>query len=253
MSDGWIKLHRQLMDHDLWTQEPFTRGQAWVDLLMLANHASAQFRVRGNLVLVSRGEVARSEDSLAQRWHWSRNKVRRFIAELSEKTIQQIEQQKSPILSKIRIINYDLYQSNEPSGTTDDTTERQQKDTNKNDNKKKNDKNEENNTLSVEFDRFWEVYPKKVGKAHAFTAWKKAKGKPSIDKIIQAVSIQAESTQWQKNGGQYIPNPATWLNQGRWDDKPTEVVDPQSWAGIERKLLQGATSGQDHVIIGRDR
>ena len=86
MSDGWIKLHRSLIDHDIWTQEPFTRGQAWVDLLLLANHTQNQFRVRGNLVIVSRGEVARSEESLALRWKWSRNKVRRFIEELSSKT-----------------------------------------------------------------------------------------------------------------------------------------------------------------------
>jgi hypothetical protein len=145
---GWIKLHRQLIEHDLWTQEPFTRGQAWVDLLMLANHAKGQLRVRGNLILVERGEVARSEDSLAQRWKWSRNKVRRFIAELSEKPIQQIEQQKSPILSKIRIIKYDFYQSNGSSETTDDTTERQQKDTNKK-NKEENEEKKGKETKKI--------------------------------------------------------------------------------------------------------
>lgn len=142
--DGWIKVHRAITDHDIWTQEPFTRGQAWVDLLLLANHSQNQFRVRGNLVIVNRGEVARSEESLAMRWKWSRNKVRRFIEELSSKTIQQIEQQKSPIINKIRIINYDLYQSNEDNETTDGTTERQQteqqKDTNKNDKNVKNEK-----------------------------------------------------------------------------------------------------------------
>lgn len=154
MSEGWIKLHRGLIDHDIWTQESFTRGQAWVDLLLLANHTQNQFRVRGNLVIVSRGEVARSEESLALRWKWSRNKVRRFIEELSSKTIQQIEQQKSPILNKIRIINYDLYQAIDQSETTDGTTERQQteqqKDTNKNDKKEKNDKNEKKR-ISVAF------------------------------------------------------------------------------------------------------
>jgi len=163
MSEGWIKLHRQLMDHDLWTQEPFTRGQAWVDLLMLANHAPAQFRVRGNLVLVNRGEVARSEDSLAQRWKWSRNKVRRFMVELSEKTIQQIEQQKSPILSKIRIINYDLYQSNDPSDTTDDTTERQQKDTNKNDKNENNVKKDKREVFSIPEKQEVDLYFVEIG------------------------------------------------------------------------------------------
>jgi hypothetical protein len=38
MKRGWICLHRQIQDHWLWEDRPFSRGQAWIDLLMLANH-----------------------------------------------------------------------------------------------------------------------------------------------------------------------------------------------------------------------
>ena len=255
MSDGWIKLHRSLIDHDIWTQEPFTRGQAWVDLLLLANHTQNQFRVRGNLVIVSRGEVARSEESLALRWKWSRNKVRRFIEELSSKTIQQIEQQKSPILNKIRIINYDLYQSNDPSETTDGTTERQQteqqKDTNKNDKKEKNDKNEKNNTDMIEFGHFWDSYPKKIDKQGSIRSFSKAIKKTTLGVMLSALEKQKETSQWQKNEGQYIPNPTTWLNQERWN-QVIEIEDTQSWEYLNRELLKGANGGQNNVAIGRD-
>lgn len=54
--DGWIKLHRTLTMHELWTAEPFTRGQAWVDLLLLANHRPGHIRKRGILVEVERGQ-----------------------------------------------------------------------------------------------------------------------------------------------------------------------------------------------------
>jgi hypothetical protein len=37
--------------------------------------------------------------------------------------------------------------------------------------------------------------------------------------------LQKTSAQWQKDNGQYIPNPATWLNQGRWDDEIKEPED----------------------------
>ena len=50
--------------------------------------------------------------------------------------------------------------------------------------------------------------------------------KPSAalaEKMLSTLGWQAKSVQWQRNGGQYIPNPATWLNQGRWDDKPSAV------------------------------
>ena len=48
--DGWIKLHRELLLHDLWKYKPFSKGQAWIDLLMLANHKNNKFFL-GNEVI----------------------------------------------------------------------------------------------------------------------------------------------------------------------------------------------------------
>lgn len=67
-----------------------------------------------------------------------------------------------------------------------------------------------------DFERFWSVYPKKVGKGEAKKAFSKVS--VAVDTLIQAVERQKRSEQWSKDGGRYIPNPATWLNQGRWDD-----------------------------------
>jgi hypothetical protein len=82
-------------------------------------------------------------------------------------------------------------------------------------------------SLDAGFSLFWIAYPRKVGKAAALKAWQKAKGKPDVDSILDAVRNQSQSEQWNKDGGQFIPNPATWLNQGRWDDgiqsKPKQV------------------------------
>ena len=77
------------------------------------------------------------------------------------------------------------------------------------------------------FEKFWSVYPKKVGKEAARKAF--AKVKAPVDTLISAVEAQKSSAQWTKDNGQYIPNPATWLNQGRWEDvldtvAPTEPV-----------------------------
>ena len=49
MSKGFISLHRELQDHWLWHSEKFTKAQAWVDLLMLANHKELSvIFIRGN-------------------------------------------------------------------------------------------------------------------------------------------------------------------------------------------------------------
>lgn len=66
------------------------------------------------------------------------------------------------------------------------------------------------------FDEFWAVYPKKVGKGEAKKAFQKVKVPVSV--LVEAVNRQRQSDQWRRDNGQYIPNPATWLNQGRWED-----------------------------------
>jgi hypothetical protein len=76
--------------------------------------------------------------------------------------------------------------------------------------------------LREAFDAFWAVYPKKVGKADAWTAWKKRK--PSADvsaQICAALSWQVKQDGWIREGGRYVPNPATWIRRGQWDDEPT--------------------------------
>lgn len=80
----------------------------------------------------------------------------------------------------------------------------------------KSESESESNANATAFDRFWAAYPKKVGKQAALSAYKKVK--VPVDTLIAAVEAQKASAQWTKDNGQYIPNPATWLNQGRWED-----------------------------------
>lgn len=72
-----------------------------------------------------------------------------------------------------------------------------------------------------DFETFWKSYPRKVGKDAALKAWNKKK--PNIDEVLKALEWQTQSAQWLKDGGQFIPHPATYLNQGRWQDEPENV------------------------------
>ena len=75
------------------------------------------------------------------------------------------------------------------------------------------------------FAEFWETYPKKVGKQAARNAWLKVKpGAELFGKIMQAVLVAKKSDQWSRDGGRFIPNPSTWINQGRWDDELTPAA-----------------------------
>lgn len=72
-----------------------------------------------------------------------------------------------------------------------------------------------------DFDRFWQAYPRKVGKKAAKRAFNKAN--VPVETLVSAVQRQKCGKQWKKDNGQYIPNPATWLNQGRWDDETDQA------------------------------
>lgn len=94
------------------------------------------------------------------------------------------------------------------------------------------------------FDDFWSAYPKKVAKGDARKAWEQTKKiRPELDKVLHAVKEQCRSDQWMKEGGKFIPHPATWLRAERWDDELSvalpDVVNDKPWyesaSGIELK------------------
>ena len=68
------------------------------------------------------------------------------------------------------------------------------------------------------FAEFWAAYPKKVGKTAAAKAW--GSNHPPPAAVLTALAWQTRSDQWTREAGRYIPNPATYLNQGRWEDQP---------------------------------
>lgn len=70
------------------------------------------------------------------------------------------------------------------------------------------------------FATFWAAYPKKKSKGQALSAWKKLKPDSSLQALIlKAVEAQKRSPDWQKDKGQFIPYPATWLNAMAWEDE----------------------------------
>ena len=121
-SKGWIRLHRQLQDCWLWNDEPYSKGQAWVDLLLSANHDDKKIYVNGQLKIIRRGQMLTSIYKLADRWQWSRSKVRRFLNILEIDKMITLECNKGGTSNgtTLTIVKYADYQY---SGTTDDTTD----------------------------------------------------------------------------------------------------------------------------------
>lgn len=92
---------------------------------------------------------------------------------------------------------------------------------------------EQDDLNAKRFDSFWTQYPRKVAKQSAQKAWDKLKVDGELYTLIMKSLIQQSKSQdWTKDGGKYIPHPATWLNGHRWEDevtalKPAEPERPQ--------------------------
>lgn len=112
--NGYIKIYRSSLNSELYLSEPFTKWQAWCDLIFLAYYADSVTYIRGRKIQTKRGCVYKSSEELAKRWRWSRGKVLRFLDGLTSR--EQIIQHPSNVTTCISIVNYDLYLG---SGTTD--------------------------------------------------------------------------------------------------------------------------------------
>lgn len=169
---GWVKIHRKIMDSPIWACEPFSRSQAWIDLIMLANHKDGYIVVAGEKLPIKRGQCGWSQLKLSSRWKWSRGKTKRFVnqLELEGKIVQQTNTRNTIIT----ICNYSLYQGD---STTDEQEVEQQtvqqtdirRDTNKNVKKDKNDKEDKNTGVLVLLPDWlplteWESYCQHRGK-----------------------------------------------------------------------------------------
>lgn len=105
----------------------------------------------------------------------------------------------------------------------------------KNDSCKHNPKSHTNNKKSDKkeaadsFQKFWQAYPKKAAKQTALKAWNKLKPDEELLKtILNALEQHKRSAQWQRDNGQYIPYPATWLNGRRWEDELSDSGSEKS-------------------------
>ena len=111
MDKGWIKLYRQIQDNLLWTEsEPFDRRSAWIDLIMMANVQTKEIMYRGQIIKIKRGQVYTSMRKLAARWHWSRDKVNRFIKTLIKAHMLEHDNRTSSA-TLLTIVKYDNFQS----------------------------------------------------------------------------------------------------------------------------------------------
>ena len=115
------------MDNWLWKSGPFDYRSAWIDLLLSVNHEDKKIFFNGEIVTVKRGSMIISFQKLAEKWGWSRQRVRHFMELLKSETM--ITTESTTRGTTITIVNYDNFQGRQPTNSTteqptDDTTDR---------------------------------------------------------------------------------------------------------------------------------
>lgn len=247
---GYVKIYRAIQDSWLWQDKPFNYASAWVDLIMLANHNGNKFLLGTQLIEVKRGEFITSQEKLARRWGWGNTKLRSFLKLLEKQNM--IVQKPTRKQTAIEIVNYSVYQTTQIENKS--IPNRYQIDTkliSNTNNNEKNDNNEKNvlkkethkeKKIASSFENFWFSYPKKQAKAEAYKSYTKINPDETLQcTILKAIELQKQSDSWLRDNGRFIPLPATWLNQKRWEDEITRVtkLHPDSWHDIDNVDLGG--------------
>lgn len=132
MNNGWIILHRKILDCEIWdSNEPFTRRDAWIELLLLANHRDKSILFNGKPIVIERGQYLTSIRKLAEMFRWSKDKVRRYLRLLEERQMIHKECDKNRTL--LTIVNYEVYQDVRDSDkySDEDSDKHSDKDTDK--------------------------------------------------------------------------------------------------------------------------
>lgn len=107
---GWFSIERDIFEHWIKPTKPFSKFEAWINLIGMANHAEAKIVIKGQLIQIKRGQQARSMVTLSKDWGWSRDKVKRFCDVLVSDSMIHIET--SHLTSVISICNYNEKQAN---------------------------------------------------------------------------------------------------------------------------------------------
>lgn len=208
---GWVKVNRNILEHWIWNEKPFSKGQAWVDIILLANHSDKKILLAGELVEIKKGSFITSELKLMERWGWSKNKVRAFLRLLENDSM--IVKESNHKRTAINVVNYGKYQvletTKEPQMNHGETTDEPVK---VHKQECKNDKNEKNNKYMCAFEELWSVYPRKKEKARAYKCYKaRLSDGFSEDELLLAVKRYAQECDSKETEEQYIKLAATFL------------------------------------------
>lgn len=219
-NEGYIKIYRQIRDWKWYSDGP--TKDVFLHLLVTASFEDKFYRG----IAVKRGQSVLTVEEIREETGLTVRQIRTAINRLI--STNEVTKQATYKFTVYTINNYEHYQS---GGNLSDKPTTNQRQTNDKPLDTKNVKNVKNtpytpqggDAISPRFDTFWSAYPRKTGKADARKKFEKlVTDESTLSAILKSLEYLKTTEQWQKDSGKYIPYPATWLNQKRWEDETAQ-------------------------------
>lgn len=205
--EGWIKVHRKMLDNPLVFKDS-DYAVVWIYLLLNATHTEYPVIFNGKKIILLPGQLITGRKVISEKLKVSESKVQRILKWFESDL--QIEQQTSNKNRLITIVNWEQYQNIEQQNEREAVGKQT---ANEHKQECKNVKNEINNIYSVHFDEFWKVYPRKKEKAKAYKAYcARLKDGFSDDELLKAATVYAEECKKRNTEERYIKLGSTFLS-----------------------------------------
>jgi len=205
MSNGWIKLHRKTLDNPI-VMKDTDHLAVWMWLLLNATHSDHDTIYEGERITLKAGQFITGRKIISKELKINESKIQRILKTFEIE--QQIEQQTNPRCRLISILRWSDYQLDEQQSEQQLNNKR----TLNNKTKKIN-----NNIYVQEFEKLWQLVPKKVNKKKSYQKYLLVVKKENHETIYKAFKNQVLNN-WKETDAQFTPALNVWLNGERWND-----------------------------------
>jgi hypothetical protein len=233
---GWISIHRKMLDWE-WFEDVNTT-HLFLYFLLKANHTQGKWKG----VEVKRGQLITGRLKISQETGLSEQNVRTALKHLI--STNEVTKYTTSKYTIITITNYDKFQQPTNQLTNNQPTTNQQLTTN-------NNNNNNNNIYTSRFKKFWDKYPRKIGKSKAQTIYKRKVNTEQKEKdVLEGLDRYLTKWKTEKTMKEYIPHPTTWLNQERWNDEIeiSREVENKNFKNFEADMAKKKQSLKGHYV-----
>ena len=246
MQQGWIKLHRSLLENALFDDADMLK--LWVLCLFKATHKPKKVLIEKQLIPLEPGQFVTGRFALAAEFNEGAPPKKRatpislyrWLNKLQ--TWQKVNIKTTSKYSIITILNWHEYQQNEQQMNNRRTTDEQQMNTNKNVKNVKNKDLASSDDLKEHFDKFWEAYPRHVNPTQTLRNYKSLRKTVDHETIMRACKNYVQDVELNNTPVQYIIAPANFLGQQKRYEEylkgPEQTADDEVQT-YRRSLYEG--------------